>query len=86
MHIYIIYYTSELTTISPFFIASKTSLTFSTVELLKFGFSDGIPMPSFLASNSNSFSYGASKIFNEKTKTGADTAKIEKALYPMMMQ
>ena len=51
MHIYIIYYTSELTTISPFFIASKTSLTFSTVELLKFGFSDGIPMPSFLASN-----------------------------------
>ena len=43
-------------------------------------------VPSFLASNSNSFSYGASKIFNEKTKTGADTGKIEKALYPMLMQ
>lgn len=43
-------------------------------------------VPSFLASNSNSFSYGASKIFNEKTKTGADTAKIEKALYPMLIQ
>lgn len=27
-------------------------------------------VPSFLASNSNSFSYGASKIFKEKTKTG----------------
>ena len=40
-------------------------------------------VPSFLASNSNSFSYGVSKIFNEKTKTGVDTAKIEKALYPM---
>lgn len=35
-------------------------------------------VPSFLASNSNSFYYGASKIFNEKTKTGADTAQIEK--------
>lgn len=35
-------------------------------------------VPSFLASNANSFHYGASKIFNEKTKTGADTAKIEK--------
>ena len=43
-------------------------------------------VPSFLASNSNSFSYGVSKIFNEKTKTGVDTAKIEKALYPMIKQ
>ena len=34
-------------------------------------------VPSFLASNANSFYYGASKIFNEKTQTGADTAKIE---------
>lgn len=34
-------------------------------------------VPSYLASNSNSFYYGASKIFNEKTKTGADTAEIE---------
>lgn len=34
-------------------------------------------VPSYLASNSNSFYYGASKIFNEKTKTGADTAQIE---------
>ncbi len=34
-------------------------------------------VPSFLASNSNSFYYGASKIFNEKTKTGADTKQIE---------
>lgn len=35
-------------------------------------------VPSYLASNANSFYYGASKIFNEKTKTGADTAQIEK--------
>ena len=34
-------------------------------------------VPSYLASNANSFYYGASKIFNEKTQTGADTAKIE---------
>lgn len=34
-------------------------------------------VPSYLASNANSFYYGASKIFNEKTKTGADTAEIE---------
>lgn len=34
-------------------------------------------IPSYMASNSNSFYYGASKIFNEKTKTGADTAEIE---------
>ena len=34
-------------------------------------------VPSYLASNSNSFYYGASKIFNESTKTGADTAKIQ---------
>ena len=34
-------------------------------------------VPSYLASNSNSFYYGASKIFNEKTQTGADTARIQ---------
>ena len=34
-------------------------------------------VPSFLSSNANSFYYGASKIFNEKTQTGANTAKIE---------
>lgn len=34
-------------------------------------------IPAYLASNANSFYYGASKIFNEKTKTGADTALIE---------
>ena len=34
-------------------------------------------VPSYLASNANSFYYGASKIFNEKTKTGADTERIE---------
>ncbi len=35
-------------------------------------------VPSYLASNANSFYYGASKIFNEKTQSGADTAEIEK--------
>ncbi len=34
-------------------------------------------VPSYLASNANSFYYGASKIFNEKTQTGADTVRIE---------
>lgn len=34
-------------------------------------------VPSYLASNANSFYYGASKLFNEKTKAGADTAEIE---------
>lgn len=34
-------------------------------------------VPSYLASNANSFYYGASKIFDETTKTGADTARIE---------
>ena len=34
-------------------------------------------VPSFLASNANSFYYGASKIFNEKTKTGQDAVRIE---------
>lgn len=34
-------------------------------------------VPSFLASNANSFYYGASKIFDEKTKTGQDAARIE---------
>ena len=36
---------------SPFLIASNTSLTFFTVSSLKFGFSSGIPTPSFEASN-----------------------------------
>ena len=35
-------------------------------------------VPSYLASNANSFYYGASKIFIEKTQTGADTAEIER--------
>lgn len=34
-------------------------------------------VPSYLASNADSFYYGASKIFDETTKTGADTARIE---------
>lgn len=34
--------------------------------------------PCYLASNKNSFYYGASKIFNTNTQTGADTAEIEK--------
>ncbi len=34
-------------------------------------------VPSYLASNSNSFYYGASKIFGPETKLGADTEKIE---------
>lgn len=34
-------------------------------------------VPSYLASNSNSFTYGASKIFGSETKLGADTEKIE---------
>lgn len=34
-------------------------------------------VPSYLASNKNDFYYGASHIFGEKTKLGADTAKIE---------
>ena len=34
-------------------------------------------VPSYLALNANSFYYGASKIFDETTKTGADTARIE---------
>ena len=35
--------------------------------------------PSYLASNANSFYYGASHIFGSKTQLGADTAKIEAA-------
>ena len=35
-------------------------------------------VPSYLASNSNSFYYGASHIFGEETQLGADTEKIEK--------
>lgn len=34
-------------------------------------------VPSYLASNSNSFYYGASHIFGESTQLGADTKKIE---------
>ncbi len=34
-------------------------------------------VPSYLASNANSFYYGASKIFGPNTKLGADTQKIE---------
>lgn len=34
-------------------------------------------VPSYLASNSNSFYYGASKIFGENTQLGSDTAQIE---------
>ena len=34
-------------------------------------------VPSFLASNANDFLYGASRIFDEETKLGADTAAIE---------
>lgn len=37
-----------------------------------------IIVPSYLASNSNSFYYGASHIFGEETRLGADTEKIEK--------
>lgn len=33
--------------------------------------------PAFLASNANDYYYGSSHIFNESTKLGADTAKIE---------
>ena len=36
-----------------------------------------IIVPSYLASNSNSFYYGASHIFGEETQLGADTEKIE---------
>ncbi len=36
-------------------------------------------VPSYLASNSNSFYYGSSHIFGEKTQYGADTAQIEEA-------
>lgn len=36
-----------------------------------------IIVPSYLASNSNSFYYGSSHIFNEETKIGSDTALIE---------
>lgn len=36
-------------------------------------------MPSYLASNSNSFYYGASHIFGSQTQLGSDTEKIEEA-------
>lgn len=36
-----------------------------------------VVVPSFLASNSNSFYYGASHIFGSETQLGADTEKIE---------
>lgn len=35
-------------------------------------------LPAFLASNANDYYYGASKIFSENTKPGADAADIEK--------
>ncbi len=34
-------------------------------------------IPSYLASNSNNFYYGASRIFDENTKLGADTLEVE---------
>lgn len=34
-------------------------------------------VPAYLASNSNDYYYGSSRIFSEKTQTGADTAAIE---------
>ncbi len=34
-------------------------------------------VPSYLASNANSFNYGASRIFNENTQTGMETVEIE---------
>lgn len=37
-----------------------------------------IVVPSFLASNSNNFYYGASYIFSEKTEYGADTLSVER--------
>lgn len=36
-----------------------------------------IVVPSYLASNSNDFYYGSSKMFNEETQLGRDTASIE---------
>ena len=36
-------------------------------------------VPSYLASNANSFYYGASHLFGTETQVGADTAKIEEA-------
>lgn len=38
-----------------------------------------VMVPCYLASNQNSFYYGASHIFGEETKLGADTAAIEQA-------
>lgn len=38
-----------------------------------------IAIPSFLASNSNSYYYGSSKIYGEDTKVGQDAAAIEEA-------
>lgn len=38
-----------------------------------------ILIPTLLASNSNNYLYGSSKIFSESTKTGHDTAEIDKA-------
>ncbi len=36
-----------------------------------------IIVPSYLASNANSFNYGASRIFNESTQTGRETVEVE---------
>lgn len=49
---------------------SKIMIPFACVFAL-------IIIPSFLASNSNEYYYGASHIFDESTKLGADTAAIE---------
>jgi len=52
-------------------VVTKIMIPFATVFAL-------IMIPSFLASESNSFYYGASHIFGEDTRLGQDTAKIEK--------
>ncbi len=51
-------------------VVSKTMLSFVCLFAV-------VIVPSFLASNSNSFYYGASHIFGTDTQLGADTEKIE---------
>lgn len=51
-------------------VVSKTMISFVCLFAV-------VIVPSFLASNSNSFYYGASHIFGTDTKLGADTEKIE---------
>lgn len=53
-------------------LVSKTMLPMVVIFIL-------LIAPSYLASNANSFNYGASKIFGIKTQLGADTARIEDA-------